>query len=110
MFAAAGAVTILKQGINGFYGNNVTVREQTLAAGQTSKSWIDNVILLPDCNILQFFIYVANMTLDAASARLRLQVWRAYDLTANDYQLVFEQPVQLDVNQTGAVYTVSSSL
>jgi hypothetical protein len=115
---AAGAVagynlTFVQGGsyINGYlFGNNVTARP-TVLASDASKAWLNGDVLLPDCLLLKYYLYIVGppspTVVDAASRRIRLQIWRPYEESKYLWQLVWEQVVSIYPTATNALYTVS---
>ena len=107
---AGGNISLVKNGDNNLYGNNVTLRSANLQ-DSARKCWVDNETPLPAGVLVRFYIYIHGLssTIDAQSLRLRLQIWRERDASIPSFLLVWQQRVQINFTSTGALYSVNKS-
>jgi len=102
-----GKLTFMSPGHNNLYGNNVTSRPNTLDRG-SRKSFIDFSFMLPDSQVLAFYLYAQGQMVIVDSTALRLQIWRPVDITQARWQLMWEQQVRV-TNTTDGLYSVSTN-
>ena len=100
-------MTISEPGENNRYGNNVTLRKNTLPPNTGGrKSYIDYNFLLPDSRVLAMYIYSMGTRTPDREIFYDLQIWRPIDVTVLRFQLVWQQRIQV-TNTTDGLYTVS---
>jgi len=107
MFFTGQSLIIRVPGENDIYGNNVTLRKNTLDGGGGRKSYIDYNFVLPDSRVLAFYIYSLGTGTSVEGVFFRLQIWRPLDITILKFQLVWQQRIQV-TNTTDGLYTVST--